>query len=157
MANVDNANGFSYERRAGGGPAIPLERGTTKSAATIAAGDSLMLTAGLLIVGTAASTDLHGIASEALTSSATAQGSVAFYPATPDTLFSGQCDGDAAQSIVGTRKGIVGTTGIQEVDSTGAATSVLQIVGFKDGTSIDSHARLLFTICRSTFSGVGTV
>ena len=41
MANVDNANGFAFERRVGGGPAVPLERGITKSASTIAAGDEI--------------------------------------------------------------------------------------------------------------------
>ena len=157
MANVDNANGFSFERRAGGGPAIPLERGTVKSNTDIAAGDSLMITLGLLIVGTAGSTDLHGISVEALTGKATAQGSVAFYPATPDSIFSGQTDGNSTVSDVGVRKGILGTTGIQEIDSTGATTSVLQIVGLKDGSTFDSQARLLFTICRSTFTGMDTV
>ena len=157
MANVDNANGFSFERRVGGGPAVPLERGTVKSNVDIAAGDALEITLGLLIVAAAANIEVHGVAVEALTGKATAQGSVAYYPALPDCLFSGQVDGNATVSMLGTRLGILGTTGIMELDSTGATTSVAQIVGLKDGSTWDSSARLLFTWARSSFTGAGYV
>jgi len=157
MANVDNANGFSFERRVGGGPGVPLERGIVKSAVTIAAGDALEITLGLLIVAAAANTELHGISAEALTAKATAQGSVAYYPALEDIIFSGQTDGDATASMAGKRLAVAGTTGIMELDSTGGTTSVAQIVGLKKGSTWDSHARLLFTIARSSFTGAGYV
>jgi len=157
MANVDNANGFTFERRVGGGPGLPLERGTVKSAVDIAAGDALEITLGLLIVAAAANIEIHGIAAESLTGAATAQGSVAFFPALPDIVFSGQTDGDATLSMLGTRLGLAGTTGIMELDSTGASTSIAQIVGLKDGSAWSSHARLLFTIARSSFTGDGYI
>jgi len=45
------------------------------------------------------------------------------------------------------------------LDSTAGANanSLVQIVGLKDGSVWDSHARLLFTIARSTFTGDGHV
>lgn len=153
MANPDVANGFSFERRVGGGAGVPLEEAWAKSNVDIAAGDALICTNGLLIVAVAASTSLHGIAAEAITGLATSRQKVAFYPALPDLIFSGQCDGDASESDLGAHKGLLGTTGIQEIDSTGATTSVLNIVGLKDGSTWDSHARMLFTIRRSSFTG----
>lgn len=153
MANVDNANGFSFERRVGGGPGVPLEEGPTISNGTIATGDALIFTGGLLQIAVAASTSIVGVAAEAITGVAAKRQNVAFYPALPDCIFSGQTDGDATIALKGTRKGILGTTGIQEIDSTGATTSVAQIIGLKDGSAWDSHARVLFTWARSDFTG----
>lgn len=156
-ANVDNPNGFSFERRVGGGPGVPLEHGLAKSNVDIAAGDALEITLGLLIVAAAANTEIHGIAAESLTGHATKQTSIAYFPALPDLVFSGQTDGDASISFLGTRLGLAGTTGVMELDSTGATTSIAQIVGLKDGSAWDSNARLLFTIARSSFTGSGYV
>lgn len=156
MANPDVANGFSFERRPGGGAGVPLEEEYTLSNVTIAAGDALALTDGLLRVALHTDTKLHGIAAEAITGVATVRQKVAFYPALPDLIFSGQLDGDGSESDLGAHKGIVGTTGIMEVDSTGETTSVLNIVGLKDGSTWDSHARVLFTIRRSSFCGQDT-
>ena len=153
MANVDNANGFSFERRVGGGPSVPLERAPTISNGTIAAGDALLISAGLVRTALAASTKIHGVAAEGVTGVTGTRNSVAFYPALPDMIFSGQTDGDASESDLGARKGILGTTGIMEVDSTGATTSVLQVVGLKKGSTWDSHARVLFIWVRSSFGG----
>ena len=153
MANPDVANGFAFERRVGGGAGVPLEEAYTYSNVTLAAGDALEVSDGLLILADTSATKLHGIAAEAITGVTATRQKVAFYPALPDMIFSGQCDGDASESDLGAHKGIVGTTGAQEIDSTGTTTSVLNIIGLKDGSTWDSHARMLFTIRRSSFTG----
>lgn len=156
MANPDVANGFSFERRIGSSGAVSLEERYTISNGTIAAGDALALTGGLLRVALNTDVKLFGIAAESITGVAATRQKVAFYPALPDVVFSGQCDGDASESDLGAHKGIVGTTGIQEVDSAGSTTSVLNVCGLKDGSTWDSHARFLFTIRRSSFCGQDT-
>lgn len=153
MANPDVANGFAFERRVGGGPDVPLEAGWTLSNANITAGDALALTNGLLRVALNTDAKAHGVAAVSIAGVAAKRQKVAFYPALQDLLFSGQGDGDMSESDLGGRKGIVGTTGIQEVDSAGSTTSILQIVGLKDGSAWDSHARILFVFCRSSFGG----
>ena len=151
MANVDNANGFSYERRVGGGPGTPLEEGTTLSNGTIATGDALAVSGGLLLVATTTHTAVHGVAAESITGATGVRQQVAFYPALPDVIFSGQFDGDATESDLGLNHGIVGSTGAQELDTTGTDTSVAQIVGLKHGSTWDSNARVLFIWAKSSF------
>lgn len=157
MANPDVANGFAFERRVGGGAGVPLEERWTISNGTIAAGDLLAVTGGLLRC--AANTDgtYIGVAAESITGSSGVRQKVAFYPALPDMIFSAQTDGDASESDLGAKKGIVGTTGIHEVDSAGSTTSTLQIIGLKDGSTWDSHARVLVVIRRSEFTGIDSV
>jgi len=151
--NPDVANGFAFERRVGGGAGVPLETEWVKSNASIAAGDALVLSAGLLFVATKTSADLHGIAAEAVVGVSTVRQKVAFYPALPDLIFSGQLADDSTESDLGKHKGICGATGVQEIDSGGNTATVLNVIGLKDGSLWDSHARVLFTIRRSSFTG----
>ena len=151
--NADVANGFAFERRVGGGAGVPLEAEWTKSEETLAAGDALILSDGLLTIAENTSLLLHGIAAEAVVGVAAKRQKIAFYPALPDLVFSGQFAGDSTESDLGKHKGICGATGIQEIDSAAMTTSVINVIGLKDGSLWDSHARVLFTIRRSSFTG----
>lgn len=153
MANTDNPHSFQFEKTLIG--AIPaLQERATASAATIAVGDALMFDAnGRLLVATADAVGIVGVAAEAVTGVTATPGTVTFYPATKTSVFSGQMDSAFALNMVGTTFSITGTTGIQELDSSGGSMSHAKVVGIKDGEAYSSYADVLFIWKESDFVG----
>jgi hypothetical protein len=152
-ANADDPHGFGFVKRLGGGGCGSLLRLQTQSNATIAAGDAVIITNGLVRIALAASTALAGVAAESVTGVTGTRQYIHIYPALPDYVFEGNLDGDGTESQLGTGLAVLGTTGIMEVDSTGGTTSVVQIIGLKDGDTWDSHANVLFIIAKSQITG----
>jgi hypothetical protein len=154
MANTDNAHGFKFEKVLEGNTVALDERPTT-SGADIAAGDALMVDAnGRLKVATAGAVAIVGVAAEAVTGVSTEAGEVLFYPALKNIVFSGQVDSAFSLDMMYRSLGIIGTTGSQELDSSGGEMSHAKVVGLKDGEAYSSHADVLFIWKESDYVGV---
>jgi hypothetical protein len=155
MANVDAPHGFKLVRRVGGGAGVPLEKGTTRSNATISAGAAIVRSNGLIHQADNADTAILGVAAEGVTGVTGVRDEIHYYPALPDLIFSGQCSGNGTIGYVGKKVGIEGTGATMEVDENGT-TSVAQIIGLKDGSAYGTNAEFLFIWCKSQFSGVAS-
>ena len=162
MANVDNAHGFNFFKRLGPGAGVPIIRVVTESNITFAIGDTVVLSGGLAVLGAASHHVIFGVAQESVTGATGTRKSLAVIPALPDIIFEAQCDSGVSVAAMGGRFRIAGTTGIQEIDSTGAGALTnsicpIRVVGLKPGDAWSSHADLLCVIAGSQFAGPGTV
>jgi len=158
MANPDAPNGFSVVQSGSDGPLVKLFPVAINQ--IIAAGDMVILVAGLVQIALAASTSLLGVARDPVTTTGTVvreDDVVAVYVADSDTVFEGQASGSTTAALLGTTMDIEGTTGIQEVNEDASATNVLRAVGIRSdddpGLDIGLNDRILFTIENSQFDG----
>ena len=161
MANVDNPHGFNFFKRLGPGAGVPIIRVVTESAITFAIGDTVVLSGGLAVLGAASHKTIFGVAQESVTGATGVRKSLAVIPALPDIIFEAQMDSLVSVAAMGGRFKIAGTTGIQEIDSTGGALLTdsvcpIRIVGLKPGDAWSSHADVLCVIAGSQFAGPGT-
>lgn len=157
MANVDNAHGFNFYKRLGPGAGVPIVRVIGASGADFAIGDCVTLASGYANVSSAGDHVIFGVAQEAVTAAASVRKSVAVIPALPDIIFEAQCDSGVAITVMAGRMLLAGTTGVQELDSTGAGAltnsiAPFRVIGIKPGEAWSSHADLLVTIVGSQFS-----
>lgn len=103
---------------------------------TIAVGDPVELNAsGLVIVGTATSAKLIGVAAEACTSAAA--GTVIGVYDDPKQVYKGKCDNSAqaVQAIVGDTVDIVGSTGAFLLNLDATSINVVRVVNL--GSNVD--------------------
>ena len=157
MANVDNAHGFNFFKRLGPGAGVPIVRVIGASGADFAIGDCVTLASGYANVSSAGDHVIYGVAQESITAAASIRKSVAVIPALPDIIFEAQCDSGVSISAMGGRFLITGTTGIQEIDSTGLGVLTnsicpIRVIGLKPGDAWSSHADLLCVIAASQFT-----
>lgn len=151
MANTDNPNGFKYVK----GTHLVL---TYQVAAnqTITAGDAVVLDEeGKVAIATPESGSLLGVAMHGVTTgeSPTAKDTLSVCVGTETTIFSGQCSGESALSLLGTNVDIEGTTGIMEVDEDASAKAVIRIVELDPESDIGENGRVHFIIVRSQYNG----
>lgn len=149
MANVDNPNGFKFEKSLTGH--AEYWRGYLAGSQTIAVGDAIIASSGRVAIAVATSGSLLGVAASPCTSS-TQDDEILFYPAAPWMVFSGQCSGTYARTIDWTDVDIEGTTGIMEVNENATTEQVVKVIGILDGSEIGANSRVLFIVERSQFS-----
>ena len=156
MANKDNANGFSLAKSLLG-QMVPISLPLAASQ-TIAKGDAVIFSSGLVAIALSSSPQLLGIAAEDGSSDASpvrADDRILIYPAIPGAIFEGQCSGDSTAALVGTAVDIEGTTGIMEVNENSTNEDVIQIVGLvsddREELALGTNDRVYFVILRSAF------
>ncbi len=159
MANTDNPNGFKLVRNTTGQPytvSLPIA-----ASQTIAKGDAVIISSGLIEIAVATSPLIHGVAAESVTSGGSvtrADDQILIYPAIPSNIFSGQCSGDSTAALVGTAVDIEGTTGIMEINENATTEDVAQIVGLESDVSDDlalgTNDRVHFIWLRSSYNPV---
>lgn len=155
MANPDNAYGFKFQRRMNGSGVAPMVTVQAQTNTAIAAGDPVVLgTDGYLIVATAASTSLYGVAAHAITAETGTYKDVMVIAALPDVVFCGQSSGDAQITRRGEAVDIEGSTGAFEINEDASSTGVIQIRDLKPGSAWGTNAELLFTVKESQFTGI---
>jgi hypothetical protein len=157
MANVDNPNGFRFVRSLTGGTASPIiYTGEVAASQTIAAGDALAVSSGQIIIATATSGAILGVATEAVTVASGATGTIHYVPALSHYVFEGQCSGTFAQSIMYSTVDIEGTTGIMEVNENATTEQVLTIIDLLRTplNTIGANSRVEFVWTRSAFMGM---
>ena len=151
MANVDNPHGFVPYAVDGGGT-FPLYEGTLQTSVTVAEGDALGKLSGYVVLADATSTGILGVAAHGVTGAAAVYPTILYVPASPNITFTGQCSGNLTQGLIGTKVGIEGTTGIQEIDEDGT-TSVAIIIKLKGGSALGTNAEVEFKWVKSDFTG----
>ena len=154
MANVDNANGFTFIKAIGGRG--ELWKGTLEISNTIAKGDALIVsnTAGQVEIAVDTSPQIIGIAAEDKVTGAGATAEILYYPALPNYVFEGQCSGTFAATMINTAVDIEGATGVMEVNEDATTEDVIQIIGVDPNTEIGANSRVQFLILRSGFHPV---
>lgn len=154
MANTDNPNGFKLVSHLSGVPQVfdfPVA-----ASQTIAKGDAVILSSGLVEIAVATSGQLLGVAMESVTTGASvtrADDRIKVAVGCPSNVFSGQCSGDSTAALVGTACDIEGTTGIMEVNENATTEDVIQVVGLQSDDDADltlgTNDRVYFVIHRS--------
>ena len=132
MANPDGPNGFRAVETDSGQMAV--RRYPVAASQTIAKGDAVFLSSGLVTIAVATTPQLLGIAASAVTTTASpvrATDTVMVYVATPGQIFEGQCSGSSTAALLGTSCDIEGTTGIMEINENATTEDVIHIVGWK--------------------------
>ena len=138
MANLDGPNGFSFVQSLSGQMA-PI-RGRVDVSQTIAKGDALIISAGgLLQIAVATSGEIYGVANEAIATAAsvTVADSIAFYPATDQTIFEAQVSGSSTVALIGDDVDIEGATGVMEVNENAVVEEVFKIIANKSDVAPD--------------------
>lgn len=160
MANPNNPNSFSLSR-SDYGQAVVVHYPVAASQ-TIAKGDAVILTSGLVNIGLAGSGALLGIAA----ASAVTGGSVTrtadtipVWVALPGHVFEGQCEGDSVAATLGATADIIGATGVMEVDENASVEDVIQIVRLRSdydpiNYDIGTNDRVEFVIIRSQYASL---
>lgn len=155
MSNPDNAYGFKFQRRMNGSGVAPMVTKQADTNTAIAAGDPVALgTNGYLVVASAASTALYGVAAHAITAATGENKDVMVIAALPDVIFCGQSSGDAQITKRGEAVDIEGSTGAFEINENASSTGVLQILDLKPGSEWGTNAELLFMVKESQFTGI---
>ncbi len=150
FANQDNPNGF---RPFGKAQAVNYQVAASQ---TIKVGDAVTLnTSGYVIIATATSARILGVAASAVTSSSVGDG-IAVYD-DPSQVFIGQCSGTISRTDVDDTPllcDIEGTTGIMEVDENAASYRVVQVFAIVPGETWGSaNARVFFRFAMHLNSG----
>jgi hypothetical protein len=156
MANVDNPHGFVWAGSLLTGDQTPQTfKGTLASAQTIAAGDALIASSGVISIAASTSATILGVAFEAVTSAATATSTITFIPATPWNIFEAQCSGTFATTILYTDVDIEGTTGIMEVNEDATTEQVFQVIDYvkASNNAVGANTRVLGVFKKSAFLG----
>lgn len=154
MANVDNPHGFLFERRLSGSGAAILKEITIETNTTITANDALIRDAnGYGTIALATSAAIIGVAAESVTGVAGVRPKIAFYPALPDMVFSGQCSGIGTKAIEGTSVDIEGGTGAMELNEDSTSKAVARIIELKQNSAYGANAEFLFVWEKSSFTG----
>lgn len=156
MANVDNANGFSWAGNLLGGNIGPLTMAyPQKNGTTITIGDFVIFGSGQGYVDIAVSTSpqLLGVAAQTQTATAATE-DILVVVARYGDLFEGQCEGTPTQASVGLECDIIGATGAMEIDENATVEDVIQIVRLVDdgNNAMGANARMLVTVIRSDFT-----
>ena len=150
MANVDNANGFTFVKSlAGHGETVP---GLVLTATDIAKGDALVAasTAGQVDIALSNSPQILGIAAHSVTAATPVQ-DIQYYPALPWYIFEGQCSGTFAVTMVNTAVDIEGGTGVMEVNENATSEDVIQIIGYDPNSAVGANTRVYFIVLRSQY------
>lgn len=156
MANKDIPNGFSFVRSLTGQQA-PLS-GALAANQTIAKGDALIISSGLIAIALATSGLIWGVAAEDAVSGASPSRDddrIAFYPAVPGNIFEGQVSGTSAATSIGAEADIEGATGIMEINEDASVEDVVQILALvsdiREEIDIGLNDRVEFHFIRSSF------
>jgi len=156
--NPDTPNGFTLVK-SDYGQAVVVHYPVAASQ-TIAKGDAVILTSGLVNIALSNSAALLGVAANAITTggSVTRADTVAVWVALPGHVFEGQCSGDSAAATLGIQADIEGATGVMEINENASVEDVVQVVGLKSDEdinfSIGTHDRVRFVIIRSQYAGL---
>lgn len=157
MANSDTPNGFILAQSMSAQMA-PIHYPVAASQ-TIAEGDAVILSSGLVQIALSSSGALLGVAAAPITTGASVDrdDTIPVYPAIPSLVFEGQCSGDSTAALVGTAVDIEGATGVMEVNENATTEQVIQIIGLKSDVDpaleLGTNDRVFFTIIRSQFDG----
>lgn len=138
MANLDRPNGFAFVQSLSG--QIAPIRGRVSANQTIAKGDALSIgSGGLLNIGLFDDDEIYGVANEAITTggSVTVADSIAFYPATDQTIFEAQVSGSTIVTQIGDDVDIEGATGVMEVNEDAVVEEVFKIIALKSDVAPD--------------------
>ena len=156
MANKDVRNGFSFVRSLSGQQA-PLS-GALAASQTIAKGDALIISSGLIEIALATSALIWGVAAEDASSGASItreDDRIAFYPAAPGYIFEGQCSGITSATTVGSQADIEGATGVMEINADASVEDVVLIHALvsdiREEIDIGLNDRVEFEFIRSSF------
>jgi predicted RecA/RadA family phage recombinase len=155
MANPDTPNGFTLVR-SDYGQAVVVHYPVAASQ-TIAKGDAVILSSGLVNIAVATSGALLGVAAASITTGAsvTRDDTVPVWVALPGHVFEGQCSGSTVASTLGSECDIEGATGVMEVNENASVEDVLQIVRLRSDYDIDlalgANDRVEFVIKRSQY------
>lgn len=152
MANTDNPHGFKVYQSKKYGSALPLEYKTVDTNITLAEGDAVLIEADGYLNIAATTNAVYGFAAESVTGAAGTRPEIAVLPADPEIVFSAQTSGSAAQTDVGEKIPLEGTTGIQELNEDGSGGAFL-VVGLKPGSEWGTNAELLVRVAKSQWAG----
>lgn len=157
MANVNDAHGFIAEFCLGSSGQIPLWQGRTRSNATIAKGDALLVSNGLINIAPAGTRKILGVAAESVTGAAGIRKDLLFVPSLESVVFSGQYGSATSvkftQGLVWARCNFVGATGAQRLSNgTATSTAVCWIVGLRRSSTFATYGEALFIWSRSAFT-----
>lgn len=155
MANTDNAYGvLPYQY---GGNTLGLKEGTTGSNVTLATGDPLFASAGLLYVASG-SQGVYGAAAEPITGATGTQKTVLFWPMDDKVTYKMQTKSSspkaASQGNIGTSYDVGGSQGSKYLDLENTTTGAFRVVGFVDGTDATAtYAEVEVRIDTNLYSG----
>ncbi len=159
MANSDKPNGFTLVKSVFGEHA--RMKFPVAASQTIAAGDAIILVAGLIQIGLATSGAILGVAAHPITTTASptrADDQMLVELALPGNIFEGQLSGSSVAATLGSECDIEGTTGIMELNEDASVEDVAQIVRLvsdvRDDLEQGLNDRVQFIWKRSQFSGI---
>jgi hypothetical protein len=148
-------SGFTAEKPLCG-QTIPQWQGLLKSNTIIAVGDALRGNAGYLDVTNITNTiAIVGVSTSSQSSNVTSNPEILFVPNVPDIIFSGECSGTGAQTIVWTLVDIEGGTGAMKVNEDANSVKALNILGKREDQSWGSGTIVYFQFAKSRFTGRG--
>lgn len=156
MPNPNKAHGFIAEFSLGDGQ-IPIFTGRARSNATIAWGDALLVSNGLISIAPAASRKVVGVAAQAVVGIVGTRQDVMFYPALETIVFSAQYGSATSvqftQGIIWSRRNYVGATGVQRLSNgVAASTAIAWIVGLRRSSAFGTYGEAMFVWSRSAFT-----
>ena len=156
MPNPNKAHGFIAEFSLGDGQ-IPLFSGATRSNASFADGDALLVSGGLISIAPAGTRKIVGVAAHAVVGAVGIRQNVLFVPALETIVFSGQYGSATSllftQGIVWSRRNFVGATGVQRLtNGVAASTAIAWIVGLRRQSAFGTYGEAMFIWSRSAFS-----
>lgn len=156
MANTDKPNGFTVVRTDSG--QTSAVRYPVAASQTIAAGDMVILSSGLVAIAVSTSGSVLGVAAEAITTTGSpsrANDTIMIYVADAGTVYEGQCSGSSTAALLGATADIEGATGVMEVNENASAEDILVIVGWASDNSphldLGANDRAQFKIIRSQY------
>lgn len=153
MANVDNANGFSWAGNIYGSSIGPLTKAIPQaSTIQINEGDFVIYVNGTVGLGLANSTHLLGVAAQTQLSTSALE-PILVVVARPGDLFEGQCEGTPSQASIGIICDIINGTGVMEIDENAHLTGAIQIMELvDDGNNVmGEFARMLVSVVVSDY------
>lgn len=157
MANPNDAHGFIAEFCLGGSGQIPLWQAKTRSNATIAKGDALLVSNGLINIAPAGTRKILGVAAESVTGTTGTRKDLLFVPSLESCIFSGQYGSSTSlqftQGLLWKRCNFVGATGVQRLSNgTATSTAICWVVGLRRSSAFGTYGEALFIWSRSAFT-----